>query len=130
MLTIRFDPLVTGEAFLTNPAPYFRIMEGELLAGPRNLLVASYHNGTWRVGDRYFTVFGTLSPTLVRFENLGEPGTTTHGPFERAQVIDGAIRDGTPSGGLLAHFDERLGRWYVYPDRANSPTVVLEPAGV
>src|SRR5262245_44377232 len=116
MLTIRFDPL-SGEHQVAGPAPYFRIVAGTLLAGPDDEEVATYGNGTWRVGDRYFTVFMTQSPTLVRFESDGQDCASAHGPFDQAQVVDGAIRYGANSRSLLAQLDEREQVWYVYPDQ-------------
>ncbi|HXG12293.1 MAG TPA: hypothetical protein VNK04_21235 [Gemmataceae bacterium] len=128
MLTIRFDPLF-GDSHIVGPAPYFRIVDGiTLRAGPNDEEVATYANGSWRVGNRYFTVFTTQSPTLIRFESAGQPCAASRGPFRHAQVVDGAIRDGAAPNGLLAHLDEQSRTWYVYPDQVACQTVVFEPA--
>jgi hypothetical protein len=127
MLTLQFEHPVSRQVQVVGPAPYFRISGDDLRAGPSDAIVATYRNGVWTLeGDSFLTIAAEV-PAAIRFEDNGNPGGSSYGPYERLRVVDGAIRHGPNAIELLARLDERTQAWYVYAEQKNYPFVVLAP---
>ena len=127
MLALRFEHPGQGEALTVGPAPYFRIEGRSLRAGPADEEVGHYEGGAWHLGERTFLTATAESPARVHFEGDGEPCAGAHGPFAQVRLVDGAIRHGPQSHGLLAKYDEEAQSWYVYAEQKSCPAAVLSP---
>ena len=55
----------------------------------------------------------------------GADDSTTHGPFDHLEFVDGAVY-GQPARRLLARLEEQKHTWYSYEDKRSWPNLVVE----
>jgi hypothetical protein len=114
------------------PFPWIQAFDGSLQAGPDGNEIALYLGEIWAVADHdalaghevpRCVVHG--SECLLRCEGDNSSDSTTHGPFDRVEFIDGSVY-GQPGRRLLALFDERKHSWYTYDDQRLWMRLVIE----
>jgi hypothetical protein len=108
------------------PAPWVELHAGCLRVGPDNHTAACYHGGVGSVeGNDHVTRFHINgSGCVVRFEGDGTE-VAIHGPFDRVEVVDGAVYS-QPDRHLLARFDEGNQLWFTYKDQRYWPALVVK----
>ena len=103
--------------------PYHRVHFKENELNGDGTSVARHRNGYWR-NDETIAVKVRLAGSLceVRFEadDVGEQD----GPFERVELVDGAIY-AQPGRVLLATLEERTGRWFRLATQTWWPRIVV-----
>ena len=127
MLNVYFENVITRERRRVQPMSTLRIVGGALYGDEAPL--AKYQGGLWRCEDKHYFIVGIECPTVIHFENASIR-SETHGPYNPAWLVDGAVRAGESQEVALARLDEPSGAWHFYPDRTFWSAVVFQsPAG-
>src|SRR6185312_15088852 len=127
MLEIYFENVITRQRRHIGPQQSLRIA-GVCLFGADGAVLAEYQGGLWRHENQHFFIVGIQSPVMIHFENAAIR-SESHGPYNPAWLINGAIRIGESQETALARLDEQSGAWHVYADRTFWSTVVVCAAG-
>lgn len=128
MLNIYFENVVTHERKHIDPLQTVRIVGGTLFGD--QLRLAEYDGGLWRLDGQHYFVVRIDCPTTIHFENAGIR-SETHGPYNPAWLVDGAVRAGQSQETALARLNDSSGAWHCYLDQTFWSAIVFEcPAEV
>jgi hypothetical protein len=128
MLTVYLEGAAESECAL-GIAPYFRIEDDVLLAGPDDRQAATYRRGLWRAQGTCGMGLAFRGLTRVRFHGPGGTPLKEQAPCGSVRVLGGSIWSGGSSDRLLARYDYHARCWYLLPDRGEDcQQVVFEPA--
>ena len=124
MVSVEFVNIEGRVAHQAGPFPAVRLDGGRLFAGDRQL--GALGGGRWDFGEGSVTrVRLHGSHCTLRFEGDEDGGADARGPFERIELVDGAIY-AEPGRVLVARHVERDGRWHSYNDGRVWPVLVVE----
>lgn len=123
VLNVYFENVITRERRKIEPANMLRAVGGSLYRDDAPL--AKYQGGLWRCDHRHYFIVGIECPTVIHFENASIR-SETHGPYDPAWLVDGAVRAGESQETALARLDENSGAWHFYPDRTFWSAVVFQ----
>lgn len=126
MVTVHFLRTDGKEVHRAGPFPWVRAADGSLEAGPDGEEVARHSGGIWTgAGHPVPKCIIHGSTCTARFESDNPDDSTTHGPFDTVEFVDGSVY-ANPGCRLLARLDEQERTWYSYEDRRSWPRLVVE----
>jgi hypothetical protein len=126
MVTVHFLRSEGREVLKAGPFPWVRAADGSLQAGPDGQEIARYLGSVWTVAGQDVpkcAIHGSVC--TARFESDSPDDSTTHGPFDKVEFVDGSVY-AQPGRRLLARLDEQEHAWYSYEDKRNWPRLVVE----
>ena len=126
MVTVHFLRTDGREVYKAGPFPWVRAADGSLQAGPDGEEVARYLGGVWTVAGHDVPkciIHG--SACIARFEGNSPDDSTTHGPYDQVEFVDGSVY-AQPGRRLLARLDEQEHTWYSYEDKRSWSKLVVE----
>ncbi|HUY87191.1 MAG TPA: hypothetical protein VMV10_00500 [Pirellulales bacterium] len=123
MLNIYFENVLTHERKRIEPLATVRIVGGSMYGD--QALLAEYDAGLWRLDEQHYFLVGIECPTVIHFENAGIR-SETHGPYNPAWLVDGAVRAGESQGTALARLEESSGAWHCYADQTFWSAIVFQ----
>jgi hypothetical protein len=126
MLTLTFES-VSGDGRFNERAPYFRIKNDTLRAGPDDHEIAVFRDGAWHAGGRPWGRVAVAGPVEVHFQNHGRRCSHLRDAIVPLGVIGGSIRYGAQFERVRARFLDTSRSWFIYPERLCCDSAVFMP---